>query len=166
MSQVNNSEVIQELRLAAKLQLGKDKIPNFLSSGIVPTIELNPKIIKNSFSKSVTQTASGALAILAANPTQDIYIVGLAFSVIKDAACDVSNSTVGISGTINGLATTLLGCAVLTATAQNSFISITLQHPIKIDRNTAINHTSSAFTAGNMVRSATVVYFIDETSQA
>lgn len=163
MTTVNNSEVIQELRNAAKLQLGKDRIPNFLSSGIVPTIELSSKLVKNGIAKATSQTTTGTTTIYATPATQDFYLCGIEYGFVKNATCDVATGTLNVTATINGSAQTIATIPVLTLTAERGDRFIYLSHPIKIDRGINIQ-LSGTFTAGAMSRSATVYGFIDETS--
>lgn len=163
MTQVHNSEVLQELRDAAKLQLGKDKIPDFLSSGIMPTIELNPKIVKIAQIRSNQSTISGTLAVYTTSSTKDTYLIGASLSVAKDAACDTATGRYALQTTINGRTIDIVSVAFVTLQALDGQQTALFPHPVKIDRGAAINITGT-FAAGILSRSAQVYFYEDETT--
>lgn len=162
MTQVNNSEVIQELIRSAKLQAGKDRIPNFLSSGIVPTIELSSKLVKNADIVRDTVASNSTGATIYTTPTNmDFYLTGMTLSVIKDVTATSTFSDILIQ--INGRQVRPLRIDTLTLTVEIREQSIVFTHPIKVDRGFAIQVENTTAT-GNIKASATIIGFLDEAS--
>ena len=164
MTQVHNSEVILELRNAAKLQPGRDNIPNFLSSGIMPTIELNPKLVKNAFFKSnVSANLNGNATIYSVPANQDFYLCSANLTMIKDVTADTVDAI--LNGTVGGAASSILVVPGITLTAQQQSVNITFPHPLKIDKGTNIIINASRSVGANRI-AASISGFLDETSSA
>jgi hypothetical protein len=132
MPRINNRELMEEIRNVAKIQQGTDIVPNILSNQIVPVIEVNPKITKNLIVANATCTNSTSADIIAAvGSVQDIYIVGVQLSFIKDVTSTSTYSRVRC--TINGLDTIIVSIPHITLTAQTGSIFVYFSHPLKIE---------------------------------
>lgn len=153
-----NFQVVKETIDALKIDVNAEMVPS-----AVPVIEVGMKKTKNGISKVGNRTSSGAGAIYTAINNQDFFITGVIFGLVKDATCDLATSAPAITATQDGVTINLICIPSLTLTAQNSIVSVDLStHPIKIDRNTAINFSASTFTAGTMIRAATIYGYYDE----
>jgi len=158
-----NSQVIQEIIKALNLNVNRDKIPE-----PVPVIEVGRKS-KSTLIAGNSSSGSGTITIMSASTGPatrgDVYITGVMMSYVKNATCDVASGTMSLNGTINGATTTITQLPLLTLTADNAQIALEFTQPIKLDLNSALTQAST-YTAGAMVRSIIVYYYIDETSRA
>lgn len=156
MATIHNSDLSREIVRAAKIQQNVDSVPNQLDSRIIPTMEVNPDLLrKDRVLGSATSSATGSFNLLTTSATKETYITGLQANYRKNSAADNATGTLVVSAVIDGATINLITFSTITATAENSIISIVFQNPIKIDRNTSIAF-SGAFTAGVMVRAGNV----------
>jgi len=158
--QTNNSELLREIQSAVKGSMLE--VPRTTSNMIVPTVEVNPRLVKPAFVKNIT-TSSGAATIYTTPTMQDFYLCSASLSICKDVSCDTS--AVNLRTTINGATVEFLSIAGITLTVSNQSLSVSFPHPIKIDRGVVIqmNHTK---TAGVFFGTAQITGFLDETSNA
>lgn len=162
MVKVYNSEVIQELRNVAKIQGATDLIPTLLNNGIVPTLELNPKLVKNLRTAGNVAINATSSTIFSTPTDRDVYIVAVSLAYIQDVtATAVSHGVVATDEL--GVSRNLLFIPTLTLTVSNGTAQITLPHPLKLARGTNVTVTNSTNT-GNTSAAGTIYYFIDETS--
>jgi hypothetical protein len=155
-----NSEVTQGIQKAIKRQ----GTPEYkVSDTIIPTIEVNPQIIKNVVIANVDTGTSGATTIIASDPNRDIYITSVSLSIIKDVTCDIATGSVNVNSTFLGALKNIIGLPVISLTAQNQSISVSFPHPLKIDRNAGVS-ISGTHAAGVLRRNVVVSYFVDETA--
>jgi len=164
--ETQSSELIKQIQLATKIQtIGG--IPRSISNQIVPVVEANPMLTKASFAVNGGKTSSGPTTIITTPTNQDFYLTSVIFSMTKDAACDVASGGINLSCVINGATVNFCPIAGLTLTAQSATVSANYgMHPIKIDRGTNILIANNTYAAGNMIRTATITYFVDECSNA
>jgi len=160
-----NTQVLEELRNAAKIQPGsRETFPSNLSGSIVPTIELNPKIVANADVRRGIATDTTSTTILTTQTGVDTYITSVALSVLKDAGATSTRSEV-LATNSEGKSIQLLTIAGAAATAQSETISITFPHPIKLARGTTVTVANSAG-ATYVSAAATISYFIDNQADA
>jgi hypothetical protein len=160
MNTQNNREVTNEIRDVLKLQVN-DKLPD-----AIPTFEVNPKITKIGQVATTVKSSTGSQTILTTPANQDLYLTSATLNIVKDVTCDNPTGQTGIGLYINGLATLICYVPLLTTTAQTGSVQVNFAHPLKVDRNTIINITSTVYTVGLMVKTATISYYIDEASNA
>lgn len=161
--ETQSSELIKEIQQATKTptMLG---VPRTIGNTIIPVIEVNPKVVKTGAVKTGYRTTSGGVTMLTTPAAQDLYVTDVSFSIIKDAACDLATGPIQITGTINAGQVSLIEIAGITLTAQSNTQQVHFSHPIKMDRNTSISITNQTYTAGVMIRTCTLSYFVDECS--
>jgi len=164
MVQTNNSEVVRELQSATKIQTMQG-IPTQINNSIVPTIEVNPKLVKEAINVTTSSAVSGSATILAntVNTGRDVYVTAATLGYVKNVTCDIATGIISIIYVQNGASRALLSLPVLTLTADNGNITCSFPHPIKIDRNTSIT-MNGTFSAGAMIRCGGLSYFIDDCS--
>jgi len=68
--------------------------------------------------------------------------------------------------TIDGATTNLLKLSGITLKSENSSLSICLNAPLKIDKNTGVLITAVNYAAGLMCRNATIYGYLDEISNS
>jgi len=163
MSQIHNTDLFNEIRDAGKIQTSRDILPSQLADKVVPVMEVNPKLLRypNIVISSGT-TATGVVTMVnTTSSAKDFYITHAYISITKDVVCDAATGSISISATINGAARTIVGCSIITLTAQDKTISLDFSHPLKIDRGTSITLTGT-YTAGVMSRIATIAgYYVE-----
>jgi len=153
-----NSNVINEVRDALKIQNATEKIPN-----CIPIIEVGYKATLPVRLASLTKSTTGTGDIIATTAnTKQLYIKYVSFSMIKDATCDVATGSLSLSATIAGAVKEIALIPVITLTAQSESINIVFNNPIKIDPNTAVTLGAQTFTAGVLVRTAVIGFFEDD----
>ncbi len=148
-----NSQVVAEIVDAFKLDRLQDNIPS-----PVPVIEVGVKSTKNSY--TISQTSSNTSAtVLTTSDTNNTYITGVMLSVIKDSSATSTSSRVRCSQ--GGVYKDLAIITGITLTAQQDTTAITFNHPVLVDKNTAVTLTNSTNTA--VVFAGCIVnYYIDE----
>lgn len=151
-----NSQIVQEIVNGLKLDSRIDKIPS-----IQPVFITNMKLVKNMEVAGTTRSISGTLTGITTPTNQDFYLLGFDYDMIKDSACDLATGPLYIYIYQNGNQKPIYVCPTITLTAQTQNKSIMFNHPIKIDKGTAIT-TNATFTAGTLIRTLNLYYFIDE----
>lgn len=164
MAQIYNSELTDELKIGAKIQLSRDRIPNEIAEKVVPTMEVNPKLLKNcNILRHATAINTTATTVYSVPSDIDFYLCGCSLSVIKDATATSINSAIQI--TVDGDSNFFrpISIAGLTLTPQSLSESVDFNRPIKVKRGTNIsvinstnvaNCTSSACIWGYTVHNA------------
>lgn len=157
MVAIQNTEVIQSVREAARLSLSEG-FPTQLQGNIVPVVDVTPDFHKKSIISSSSPTTTGATTILTTDAERFTYITAVQLGLVKNATCDVATGVIAVTGVIDGTTTTIAAIPVLTLTAERADIQIQFREPIKLDRNTAVSLTGT-FTLGAMARTATVARY-------
>jgi len=135
---------------------------DFLStdvSGPYVTIPIQPasRVLGN-----VQSTASGTSTIFTSSASGDTYITAVSLALVKNVTCDIANGRVNVNCVIDGVTRDIIALPVLTLTAQESALTITFPHNgLRIDRSSIVQ-IGGVFTAGNMIRTATVAGYIEE----
>jgi len=164
MATIYNSDLSKELVSGAKIQQATDRIPNILGDVVIPTMEVNPKLLRrinHSTYAAVTNATSGTIYTTPAD--KDYFLTAISLSVIKDVTS--TSVLVTLRCIQDGLTKVLLAIPCITLTVQNQGLSLTLPYPMKIDKNTAITVTSSTNVA-NIVIVGTVMGYTTENSNA
>jgi len=152
MVTIHNSDLFKELRDGAKSQQLRDgDLPSQLAEKVVPVMEVNPKLLRRDIvlgSLASNLTASAVANIVAAS-NRETYITGISFAGIKDATCDITTTAArGAFITQEGVDNPICYFPILVSTAQSWNVNIQFKNPIKIDKNTPIYVSTSAFTTG------------------
>jgi hypothetical protein len=151
-----NSQVVTEIVNALKTDIRVENIPT-----PIPVIEVGIKSIKNSLTAHNTLSNAVSATILTTSAVADTYITHVQLSYIKDVTSTCANITIDTSQ--NGQSKKLVNIACLSLTAQTGEVFLVFKHPIKVDRSSIINITSTTNVA-NINVTATIGYFIDEVS--
>lgn len=158
-TKIYNSDLTKELREGAKIQIGVDGIPSEIAEKVVPTMEVNPKLLRNTnITISVIAVATGAQVVYTTPLDKDFYLTNAEVSMIKDVTCDQATGSLVLNCTQDGATKNLVRIPIIALTAQNFAQSINLNCPMKIDRGTNLNYTAS-YTAGVMARVAGIKGF-------
>lgn len=162
----NNSATTKELIEAGRLQVLQG-VPQTISNYIQPVMEVNPKLLRNAqIVRYSNRTTTGAGSAYTTPATQDFYLCGITYHLIKDVACDAATGRSSVNITVDGSAREICVISVITLTAQDVIISHDFQtSPIKIDRNISIN-TNLSYAAGVCSRSITIWGFIVDNTNA
>ena len=165
MVRINNSDLSNELRDVAKIQVGADIIPNILSNQVVPVIDVNPKHsrIDTILVASTRTTTATAASIFAARPNQDVFITGCDVSITQDVVCDGISTFV--TGQFDGLTVPIFRINRQPTTAQSINKSYSFKNPLKIDRNSALLVTG-AFAAGTYTHTIIIYGYIVDNPNA
>ncbi len=163
MAQIYNSDLTKELIDGAKIQTSREYPPNQLADKVVPTLEVNPKILqKLNYTHSNTATNATSATIYTTPTDQDFYLSAVALAIIKDATSTSTKSAV--TATINGVAQDLLSIPGITLTAQTAEMSLSLPRDLKIDRNTNIVVTNSTNVANILATGVIFGYLVYNTT--
>lgn len=164
MATIYNSNLTNELRDGAKIQISKDKIPTELAEKVIPVMEVNPKLLrKTKICRSLIVTNSTSGTIYTTPTTQDFYLTGATISVIKDATATSVYSQLVVY--IDGASQGIMNIPGITLTAQNQSLTLSFPIPVKLDRGSTINISNNT-NVGNVVCGASIFGFVDETSNA
>jgi hypothetical protein len=163
MAQIYNSDLTKELIEGAKIQTAFDVVPNQIAEKVVPTMEVNPKILqKLNYAHSNTATNATSVTIYTTPTDQDFYLSAVTLSLIKDVTSTSVKSAV--TATINGVAQDLLSIPGITLTAQTAQISLSLPRDLKIDRGTNIVVTNSTNVANILATGVIFGYLVYNTT--
>lgn len=151
-----NSQQVKETVEALKIDLHTEKIPN-----AIPTVETNPKIVKNIYCTNKIAINATSESIKVCSATNDTYIVGAFISVNKD----VTSTSIyeDIVATIDGVTTSILKIASISLTPEIQSAYAYFSHPIKVDRGGTIAVRMSTNVA-NCTVCGMIYYFVDEVS--
>lgn len=163
MAKIYNSDCTKGLAQNAGIQISREQVPTELAEKIVPTFETNPQLLRTGIVRTVNaNTTAGTTTLMAADSNRDFYVTGARISYAQTATADVSTANVAISITQDGTGRNLVVVPVITLTATSLTSEVNFGVPIKIDRGTAINFTTSAYTAGTVLRSFSVYgYYVE-----
>ena len=127
-------------------------------TGPIATIAIQPtcKTVRSGVTGS-----SGTLTLFTTPSDKDFYLCSFTISLAKDSTCDTASGVISLSATIDGVSQRLASLAVLTLTAQSINQVVSLQYPLKVDRNTAIS-INGTFTVGAMQRVGTLLGYTEE----
>jgi hypothetical protein len=89
-----NTNINEIIRSCAKIQAATDIIPNTLSNSISPTLEANPRLVKNPtiFKSSINSTINSSAIIYTTPTAEEFYLCGFTISFMNDAT---SQATTG-----------------------------------------------------------------------
>ena len=164
MAQIHNSDLTKELTEVAKLQIGRDIVPNQIADKIVPVIDVNPwhnKIAKpfSTLNSLINQLQSTAYTC---SSVKDTYLTGVTLSMIKDATSTATDLRLTVVDEFGGTQA-LLRIAGFTLTAQSVTITHTFPNPLKLKKGSSIMLLSDTNVANITMRSTIQGFEIDNT---
>ena len=166
MPTIYNSDLINQLRDGAKIQQNKDNIPNQITDKVIPTMEVNPNLLrKTTFVANKTATTTGAQTILTSAVDKDTYLTGILFSYAKDATCDAAIGNLICTAVVGNQVINISMLAVLSLTAQYDSVYCSFP-PLLIDKNTGVQIGANSYTVGNMSRTAVVFGYTVDNNRA
>lgn len=170
MAKIYNSDLTKELVNGGKIQINVDKVPNEIAEKVVPVMEVNPRLLRKCrIVRSATATNPASATIIYTTPgDQDFYLTGAMIHAFKNVISDLGTGNFcSLQVVINGATQRLMSFNGLTLTLQEQNATMNFDPPILIDRNSVINVAAqSAPAAGTYIRSANIVGYIDEVSNA
>jgi len=161
MARINKTDVIQKAVNDLALSQSTDKIPNETLDKVQLVYGLNRHF--SDFCVHQTTNATGTMTVTM--PTIDarseIYITNINFSYAKDATCDIATGSLqaNLTTALQGIVKIIGQLALITLTAQQDSINISLPYPIKVKPNTNVT-LGGTFSLGVMVRNMSVTGFI------
>jgi hypothetical protein len=156
MINIQNKNTVEELQEVTNIRTQQFVLGSQISNVIVPTVEINPKLVKTpNVWKSGSAAATGAIVAITSDTRQDFYLTYFNASFAKNAACDIATGAMSVTCYIDGALVNLLRFSVITLTAQEGNQTISLDKPIKIDRGTSIS-IQGTFGAGVLMRCISV----------
>lgn len=162
VAKVQRSEIIQNLIDIGRLDVSRDKVPDVLDENLKPVIIINDLPIRLKFPivRSGNTTTSGTNTIYTTPSDRDFYLTGATLSNQSNSTADNTAIQLNITpfGDNTGAVRSILTIAKQTTTAINETISISINPPIRLARNVAIN-TSSTFTVGASTTTASIIGF-------
>jgi len=157
MARINRSDVIQKAVNDLAFSASGEKIPNETLDKVQLTYNLNRQF--STFIVSTSSSATGTTTLTLTGIPGDIYITSINLSLIKDATCDIATGKFqGTATTDLGVATALVGIAMLTLTAQSENIYVSFPYPIKLKSGTNMSFAKT-FTAGALSFGVSVTGF-------
>ena len=160
MARINRSDVIQKAVSELAISISEDKIPNETLDKVQLTFGLNRQFSNFIVASGSSTTGAFNLVLPTTSPGSETYITAVNLGLIKDAACDVA--TGGITLTIppdnTGQSVGIIAVPVLTLTAQNDNITMSLPYPLKV-KNTSTCTVGGTYSLGTMRRNASIVGF-------
>lgn len=154
-----NSKTTDEIRDVSRSQDAINVLPSSFSPTIQFVADVNPKHFRM-VTKGVhgSRATSGDGTVLTTSANRDTYLHAITYGLVKDATCDVASGIANIAATVQGKVIAITGLPVLTTTAQQLVVTLTFKNPVLLDRNTTVLFTGTTYTAGTMVRTATLLY--------
>jgi len=147
MAIIYNSDVSKNIIQGARIQVNRDKVPNELAEKVVPTLEVNPHLVKLANVTASTSSSTTADLTVYTTPTdEDFYLTYALWSIAENATDDGSSTSLVCTPYDLNANWNILQIRGLTTTAQSETIAVNFDSPIRIKRNTAINvsHTTTA----------------------
>jgi len=156
---IQNPDAAQIIRDNAKLTL-TEGFPQNLLPNVQPVMDMTPRfhqLLRLEQAASATSTSSSTL--FTASTSRKTFIVAVAMSYVKDAACDAGNGTFGIRANVGGVSKQILSVYNLTLTAQQGNVFYSCDKPILIDKGAIVQYFSPTYTAGSIGRTYCVYYY-------
>jgi hypothetical protein len=155
MATIHNSELSNELRDGAKIQLSVDNLPNKLGDMVIPVMEVNPKLLRRV--NVLVATSSKDATIYTTPAGKQFFLTGASVSYTKDAGsdntlCDVRATTPG------GASIAIISIGAITLTAKTSEVTREFNPPIPI---TSISQNNTGTNAVLTVRTTLQGYLVD-----
>lgn len=167
MAIIYNSDLTKELVAGAAIQQMRDSVPNQIAEKVVPTMEVNPFLLKKTnliVNSSKSTTGNGTVYTTLTD--RDTYLTGINLHMIKDVTCDTADGTACFVSFVQGGQTKYpVAISGITLTAQNESRVVLFANPVKLDRGSVVQ-ISGTFTAGKMIRNATIFGYTVETNNA
>lgn len=160
MQEIRNSRVARELREAAQLQLATDHLPMKLADYVMPTIEVNPRLVRvQNVIAHTSRSTTGTSTVYTVPSDRDFYLCMAQMSASFDATADSTNSflTVTLDDGAANLRPIQLMKQTTTATAHNQ--AVFFNPPIKLKRGSTVGLNLS-FTVGSGNGSANVSGYV------
>lgn len=161
MATINNQDLKKELIAGAKIQLSVDKVPARLAESVVPTMEVNPEMIRKlNVHKFYNKTNTGTFTIYTTPTDADFYLVSSGLNGTLNATNDgVSSSIQATDEFGNTILVHRINFEPLTALS-NLDERMDLPKPIKLKRGSTIT-IGSVYTAGAQYWTGTIYgYFV------
>jgi len=162
MVTINNSQISKNLVDGAKIQISTDSIPNQLSNVVIPTMEINPKILSNI---TIVRAASANGTVYTTPTNQDFYLCGIYLTGSNNVASQ--NSLIQLTITPKDEAAVIIHqinwrtSALIDVGQDSSYLDLS-QTPIKLARGTNITLGSS----NAATIKCSIMGFVDEQSLA
>jgi len=152
MATIYNSELTKQLLDGAKIQVNRDKFPNELAEKVIPTMEVNPKLLRyvniaGLFSRT---TSANAVAFYTVPAGKKLILTHLHFQNMSNVTAD--NTDMYITATIDGVAKVLIEKVKITLTATDFIVSTPISPAIELNPGSELK-ISNIFTAGASVSS-------------
>lgn len=163
MATINNSELTKEIIDGAKLSISSEAVPSQLAEKVVPVMEVNPRLLQiiDVVKYGVCTNQTGVNIYV--TPTQrDFFLVGYTLSVVKDA--NATSTAFGLTGVVNSETVNICDFPAITLTAGSMSTNHTFAHPIKLDKGSQINLTSSTAVAQFVLRANFYGYTIENSN--
>lgn len=155
MKTISNPDVVNNATSILFLQPITDGVINSIDPTAKAVIEIGPRFSTEIFGTNVI-TGTGASTLVTTDTKRDFYLTSAHISCSKDVLADMTS--LDLRAIINGKTIRLLQLNFNTLTVDTDHLEMTYAHPIKIDRNTAIQ-ISGTFTAGTVQKVGTITGF-------
>lgn len=140
MAKIHNTDLTHEIVEAAQLQLSRDKLPTEIADKVVPVIEVNPKLFRNTtLFKYKADTGSGG-TIFTTDSDKYTYITGVQMSLTKDVVSTITDARVGAT-LFSGEVVRLMELSFLTTTIANKDMFVSFTNPVKLKQGTTVSTT-------------------------
>ena len=157
MEQINNDQTIKESSDVLGYQV--QNIPQLDTSKISLVANVNPKDLRRiNIVRYANAVNSGSGTIYTTPTDKDFYLCYANLGIIKDATSTSTEESLRI--VIDGATQRLMTIPSITLTAQSQNVFISLNNPIKIDRNTAITINGSSATANITLNGSIAGYLV------
>ena len=163
MVRINNSDLSNELRDVAKIQVGADIIPNILSNQVVPVIDVNPKhareVDKANFAQ-LTGAATSAI-VLTVPLNRKTYISSYNISCKFSNLCTATYFRLRITTAKLGVTSTLSQIINIAAQGTTGVICHDLFRPIELKEGSTITLETDVAEAAAVGCSSVLTYSVD-----
>lgn len=161
MARINRTDIVQREINDLALSATTDAVANETSDKVVLTYGLNARNSDFCAGTSNTNTGNITITMPTVSASSEVYLTSVNISLAKDVTCDMATGVVTLQLTPfkSGIATDAFKLPVLTLTAQNSILSVSLPYPLRLKANTNMTLTGT-FTAGLCSRAATFTGYV------
>lgn len=165
MAKIYNSDLTNEIEEGAKIQDRMDVVPNQIADKVVPTMEVNPNMLRKiNLIKANANTGAAAISLYtapAATTRQRVYLTSVQAAYSKNAACDAASGVLYVTIAQGGATLPILALPHTTLTQENQAQTLTLPKPLAIDPGSAVILTASgAITAGVLSKAVAFTGYI------
>lgn len=169
MATIYNSDLTKELTDVAKLQVGKEIIPNQIAEKVVPVIDVNPKHARrvNIVKKATVSGINTSVSIYDVPADIDFFLTGFSLSFVNGATSQATLASLTLTPKEMNVSTTIGAIGNITGVAGSVYAFNDFQScPIQLKRGSTLTLVTNGVNVGDALLNGVVYGYTVENGRA